>query len=263
MAEEAEWNAYLYPGSDILRNKLDIRDERLWEAERFLARRRAEQLRLGRIAIPRTLDGEHLKAIHSWLAQDVYDWHGQYRNVTIGKRLDPGEPPRWFISPTAIEPWLAGVSEIANSVQWATLDRAEIVERAAELQTYVNFAHPFREMNGRTARIFLEHVVEPSAFRLDFAKATADQWNEAARDSIHPGLARPSQGPLQFEPMQQLFSAIVVDRPPALTDEAQAAANLAQLGFARPASQAPAAQPAAQRPTASPEPRTRDVDLSR
>ena len=118
-------------------------------------------------------------------------------------------------------------------------------------------------MNGRTGRIFLEHVVEPSAFRLDFAKATADQWNEAARDSIHPGLARPSQGPLQFEPMQQLFSAIVVDRPSALTDEAQAPANLAQLGFASPASQAPAAQPAAQRPTASPEPRTRDVDLSR
>lgn len=263
MAEEAEWNAYLYPGSDILRNKLDIRDERFWEAERFLARRRAEQLRLGRVAIPRTLDGAHLKAIHSWLAQDVYEWHGQYRNVTIGKRIHEGEPTRWFISPTAIEPWLAGVSEIAHSISWPTLARGEMVERLAEIHTYVNFAHAFREMNGRTARIFLEHVIEPSEFRLDFSRTSPEQWNTAARDSIRPGRARASSEPLQFEPVRDLFEKLVVAKPPTAPQETQSAVHLAQLGFASPASHAPSAPSTTPRPKPATEHGIRDTDLSR
>lgn len=238
MAEEAEWASYLYPNSSILRNKLDIRDERLWEAERFLVARRSEQIYAGLVKIPRTLDGEHLKALHAALFRDVYEWRGQFRTVTIGKRIEEGEPSRWFISPASVEPWLAAVGSTAREVPWASLQRDEMVKEIAELHTYLNFAHPFREGNGRTTRLFLEQVVQDSPFSLDFDRVESVEWNEAARDSIHPGLERPAGGPLVFDAQFRIFEKIVVDRTAESDSAGIDAVRLAQLGYQAPATAA-------------------------
>lgn len=63
-----------------MRNKLDERDLfELREAEYRFATARAFELETGRVQIPRTFDGEHMKAIHRHLFQDVYAWAGEYR----------------------------------------------------------------------------------------------------------------------------------------------------------------------------------------
>jgi cell filamentation protein len=57
-----------------------------------------------------------------------------------------------------------------------------------------NFAHPFREGNGRTTRIFLSHVAELSPFRLDFTRVGADVWNQRA------SLSMPDRGATRLHP---------------------------------------------------------------
>lgn len=213
MVEEPGWAAYFYPGSDIFRNKLDLHDDRLWEAERFLGARRAEQIRVGIIPIPRTGDLEQFKAIHRALFGDVYDWAGELRTVTIGKRVEEGEPARWFIGPDQIEPWFEAVAGHISDRPWTTMSRNDLVGEIADVATMVNFSHPMRDGSGRTGRIFLEQLIEGSRYRLDFNAVEAHTWNTASRDSIRPGRTSHPDGPLLFEPMRIVFQNIVVDNP--------------------------------------------------
>lgn len=226
MAEEAEWAAYLYPGTNILRNKLGIQDERIYEAEAFLVGRRAEQLRAGLVEIPRTLDAEQLKAIHFHLGRDLYSWSGEFRTVSLGKRTVEGEPARWFLPPKAIAGWLDEVTADARQVAWSDLPRAELVKETAQLYGYLNLGHSFREINGRASRIFLEQTIEGSPFTLNFNQVETDEWNEASRDSIAPGRSSSPAGPLDFAPLERVFGKIVVDRD--ATPPTAARSNLLQ-----------------------------------
>ena len=60
------------------------------------------------------------------------------------------------------------------------MDRDTFAERAASVFAYFNQAHPFREGNGRTGKVLMEHVAELSQFTLDFARVTPEVWNNAS-----------------------------------------------------------------------------------
>ncbi len=72
---DAVTDDYCYPGTTVLRNKLDLRDAEEFEAfEAEVSDSRAdEELASG------DLDFTHFRAIHQHLFQDVYDWAGQIR----------------------------------------------------------------------------------------------------------------------------------------------------------------------------------------
>jgi cell filamentation protein len=72
---------YVYPGTSVLRNRLDIRDpEGLAKFEVEAAHARAEE------GLPEgNFDSTHYRAAHHQLFHDVYDWAGQYRTVRIAK----------------------------------------------------------------------------------------------------------------------------------------------------------------------------------
>ncbi len=76
---------YCYPNSDVLINKLNIRDnDILSEAERRLTMLRISDL------IDNPIKGEfdlkHLQTIHKYIFQDIYDWAGEIRTVDIAKQ---------------------------------------------------------------------------------------------------------------------------------------------------------------------------------
>lgn len=75
---------YCYPKSNVLINKLDIRDiDLLHEAERdYSSVRQAELLMKG---ITGDFSFQHLCSIHRQLFQDIYSWAGQVRTVDISK----------------------------------------------------------------------------------------------------------------------------------------------------------------------------------
>ena len=85
-----------------------------------------------------------LQKIHEYLFSDIYDFAGKVRSVNIAKGNFRFAPLMYLE---------ASLSNIDNMPQ-STFD--EIIEKYVEM----NVAHPFREGNGRSARIWLDHILK-------------------------------------------------------------------------------------------------------
>jgi cell filamentation protein len=88
----AEHDPLCYPGTSVLKNRLDIRNQSdLDEYELAIFLTCAdEDWPAGQ------LDYEHYKALHHHLFQDVYEWAGKQRTIRIGKNGN------WFCYPEYI-----------------------------------------------------------------------------------------------------------------------------------------------------------------
>ena len=85
-----------------------------------------------------------LKAIHKYLFQDVYEFAGEIRKVNIAKGNFRFAPLMYL---------KVALKNIDNMPQ---NDFNQIVEKYVEM----NIAHPFREENGRSTRIWLDHILK-------------------------------------------------------------------------------------------------------
>ena len=85
-----------------------------------------------------------LSQIHKYLFEDVYDFAGKLRTVNLAKGSFRFAPLMY------LEAALANIDKMPQS----TFD--EIVEKYVEM----NIAHPFREGNGRSTRIWLDLMLK-------------------------------------------------------------------------------------------------------
>ena len=85
-----------------------------------------------------------LKAIHKHLFEDIYSFAGEMRTVNISKGNFRFAPLMY------LEAALANIDKMPQS----TFD--EIIEKYVEM----NIAHPFREGNGRSTRIWLGCILK-------------------------------------------------------------------------------------------------------
>ena len=85
-----------------------------------------------------------LQAIHKYLFEDIYDFGGKLRVVNLAKGNFRFAPLMY------LEAALANIDRMPQS----TFD--EIIEKYVEM----NIAHPFREGNGRSTRIWLDHILK-------------------------------------------------------------------------------------------------------
>ena len=84
-----------------------------------------------------------LQAIHKSLFEDIYGFAGKLRTVNLAKGNFRFAPLMY------LEAALANIDKMPQS----TFD--EIIEKYVEM----NIAHPFREGNGRSTRIWLDHIL--------------------------------------------------------------------------------------------------------
>ena len=70
---------YLYPGLDIMRNRLNIRQQQRLEQAAYEMTALRATIELG----PLVRGLPHLRTIHRQLYQDIFDWAGQLREVDI------------------------------------------------------------------------------------------------------------------------------------------------------------------------------------
>lgn len=208
------WESYLYPPphEQTLRNLLDERDPGVLAHQEYgRTELRQREILTGKVDIPRTYDAEHVRAIHRHLFQDVYAWAGELRTVGIQKG------PRAFaeVHDGEIGRYLDDVHRLTTGTRWADLGRDEFAERAATVFAHLNQAHPFREGNGRTSKVFMEHVAEQSRFTLDYGRVTPELWNQRSMLSA-PDLGSYAPVPDELVPV---FRSIAVERaqPPAPT----------------------------------------------
>ena len=85
-----------------------------------------------------------LKTIHKYLFEDIYDFAGKMRTVNLAKG-------NFRFAPLM---YLEAALENIDRMPQSTYD--EIVEKYVEM----NIAHPFREGNGRSTRIWLDMMLK-------------------------------------------------------------------------------------------------------
>jgi cell filamentation protein len=142
---EAFDDPYLYPGTSVLRNLLDIRDAKALENyEIEISRLRSwERLPEG------DFDPTHYCAVHRHLFGDVYEWAGTYRTVRIAK----GET--MFCYPENIAAQMDALfAGFGGGARFRDVTAEEFVTRLAGFLAELNAIHPFREGNGRTQLAF-------------------------------------------------------------------------------------------------------------
>lgn len=137
---------YAYPGTTVLRNLLDIRDQDTLEAfEVEITTLRAEE------PLPQgSFDPKHYCEVHRHLFQDVYDWAGQYRTVRTSKAGNA------FCYPEHISSQMDSLFQrLRGGKVFIEGNSAEFVQKIAHFLGELNAIHPFREGNGRSQMAFI------------------------------------------------------------------------------------------------------------
>ena len=146
-----------------LENKLGITSSpELAEAEERISKKKAVELfengLLDRLESGTTAS---LKAIHKYLFDEIYDFAGELRTVNIAKGNFRFAPLMY------LEAALANIDKMPQS----TFD--EIVEKYVEM----NIAHPFREGNGRSTRIWLDCIFKKEIGKVvDWSKVDKEDY---------------------------------------------------------------------------------------
>ncbi|GAB3814928.1 Fic/DOC family protein [Kribbella italica] len=201
------WNSLLWEeGGNVLRNKLGVKDRlTLRTVEYKLRAMRQGEIERGEVNLPRTFDAAHLQAIHQHLFQDVYEWSGQFRDVDIVKN---GQA---FVAHERTDDWMKRIGASVQATDWPNLSRDEFVRRIADVHTQLNCAHPFREGNGASTKLFLHQLTENTPYRLDFDQVEKAEWDWAAYESM----TDPDRtGTLLPDKLEPVFDRIVVERDP-------------------------------------------------
>ena len=152
-----------YPGTSVLINKFDIRDEaKLNEVESVLvSARNAEWLNEPEVS---TFDFAHYKVIHHFLFSDLYDWAGQIRTVNISKK-----GTRFTLAENIERQAELIFKRLKDCNYFKGLPHDEFVDELVDFYCVTNELHPFREGNGRTQRAFLTQLIRNAGYGINFA----------------------------------------------------------------------------------------------
>lgn len=146
-----------------LKNKRNITNStELACVEEKVSKKKALQLfesgRLWRLR-PGTLDS--LLSIHRYLFEELYDFAGKVRTVNLAKGNFRFVPVMY----------LHAALETIEKMPQSTFD--EIIEKYVEM----NIAHPFREGNGRSMRIWLDLILSAEINKVvDWSRVPGDDY---------------------------------------------------------------------------------------
>ena len=102
-----------------------------------------------------------LASIHKYLFEDIYDFAGELRTLNIAKG-------NFRFAPLM---YLQAALENIDKMPQSNFD--EIVEKYVEM----NIAHPFREGNGRSTRIWLDHILKNEIGKVvDWSKVDKEDY---------------------------------------------------------------------------------------
>ena len=147
----------------VLENKLNITDStELARMEEKISKKKAVELfENGYLNKYKAGSFEILAAIHKYLFGEIYDFAGKVRNVNIAKGNFRFAPVMY------LEAALGNIDKMPQS----TYD--EIIEKYVEM----NIAHPFREGNGRSTRLWLDQLLKAGIGQVvDWSKVDKEDY---------------------------------------------------------------------------------------
>lgn len=170
-----------------LENKLGITDSvELAKAEEKISKKRAIELfESGYLNNLEAGTFKSLAEIHKYLFDLIYDFTGQIRTVNIAKG-------NFRFAPLM---YLQVALENIEKMPQSTYD--EIIEKYVEM----NIAHPFREGNGRSTRIWLDHI-----FKMEIRKVV--NWCKIDKEAYLLAMAR---SPINDTDIKRLLKNALTD----------------------------------------------------
>ena len=146
-----------------LENKLDLTSsaDLAREEERISKKKAVELFETGLLDTLPAGKFVTLQAIHKYLFEDIYDFAGEIRTVNMAKG-------NFRFAPLM---YLQAALENIDKMPQSNFD--EIVEKYVEM----NIAHPFREGNGRSTHIWLDHILKNEIGKVvDWSKVDKEDY---------------------------------------------------------------------------------------
>ena len=169
---------YCYPDSNVLKNKLNIRDNKLLKtAEEEITL--IKQMELLKNPIKGNFSKAHLMNIHQFIFEDIYPFAGKIRREQISKA------DTMFYPPNLIDRELDKVfAKIKEKNMLRETDEEKVFDNLAYVMAELNIIHPFREGNGRSIREFIRLMAKRMGYDLNWGNVDKEELLEASILSV-------------------------------------------------------------------------------
>jgi cell filamentation protein len=159
---------------EILPNKLGLTNPREIAEEEYRGFLRAEIKFESELDDINQFNWELISSIHKTAFNHLYEFAGELRLVNLSKGGFMFPAARFL--PSAVEKF---EEEFLNLLPDSFENYEELIEHVAPPHSELLFIHPFREGNGRTARLFADLIALKSGFdRFNFEKITEKNMPE-------------------------------------------------------------------------------------
>ena len=193
--------AQFEPGSRerVLKNKLGIKSIKAMDEAESVALKAAIDNLIGIYDKDHRFTAADIRAIHKIWLGEIYEWAGEYRQVNVSK----GD---FHFAAAKQIPLL--MSELQKSplhkhTPCNFRSMARVIQSLAEVHVELVLIHPFREGNGRVARLLSTLIAFQAGLpMLNFRDITGKKRKDYF-DAISSGLDR------DYKPIEKLFEKII------------------------------------------------------
>jgi len=193
--------AQFEPGSheQVLKNRLGIASVKEMDDTEARALERAMIGLVGKYNERHRFTGTDICEIHkNWLGA-IYEWAGEYRRVNVSKGDFPFAAAARV--PSLMEQFERNV--LARYTPCNFKNRADVIHALAETHVELVLIHPFREGNGRLARILSILMALQAGLPLLNFSLIAEEKKQVYFAAVQAGLDR------NYAPMERLFADII------------------------------------------------------
>lgn len=175
---EARNSVYCYKNTNVLKNKLDITNNKLLEEiERKLVLAKLYELRQNKQI--GKFDIHHFVNIHKYLFEDIYPFAGLFRTENIAKGNF------CFAEWEYIEDELRKLLDKLKEQNYlASNTKQELANGLSFYMSELNVLHPFREGNGRVIREFIRQLAFHNNYILDLQEIEPQEMLNACIESV-------------------------------------------------------------------------------
>lgn len=193
--------AQFEPGSNgqVLKNRLGITSPETMDDTEARALERALVGLVGKYSEQHRFTAADICEIHKLWLGEIYEWAGEYRQVNVSKDDFP------FAAAARVPSLMEGFENdvLARHTPCNAKDRSSVIRALAETHVELVLIHPFREGNGRVARVLsILMALQAGLPLLDFS-LIAEERKPAYFAAIQAGLDK------NYEPMERLFADII------------------------------------------------------
>jgi len=189
------------PGSNdkVLKNFLGITDPGEMDRVEASSLKKATYTLIGESDQEHQFNVTDICHFHTTWLGDIYEWAGQYRKVNVTKDDFP------FAMATYIPKLMEQFEQYQLSKYTPCIyqNREEVIKALAEVHVELVLIHPFREGNGRVARLLSTLMALQARLPLLDFSLISDQKKQEYFAAVQAGLDQ------NYQPMESLYSEII------------------------------------------------------